>query len=206
MNKDPPEKKRKKKCKKLQQMQINADCFTTKFISEEANACSNPIDFFFLLSSLFSEEFFTLIVTKTNLYALQNNQTLGITNYKMLAFIGGLLLSAHSLHSYKRIYWSSEDSVPKILRYSMQRDRFESILHSIHLVDITKYAKGDRAFKLRPILQHMKEKFLEHGGLSNPIIFGFKVWVLCSKHGYMHSFDLHLGKYLTSTKPSENIR
>lgn len=74
----------------------------------------------------------------------------------------------------------------------------------------------------------MQEKFLEHGGLEEhmsidesmipyygkhfakqfirgkPIRFGFKVWALCSKHGYMHSFDLYLGKSTTSAPPSVN--
>uniref|UniRef100_A0A0L8FHL2 PiggyBac transposable element-derived protein domain-containing protein n=1 Tax=Octopus bimaculoides TaxID=37653 RepID=A0A0L8FHL2_OCTBM len=90
--------------------------------------------------------------------------------------------------------------------------------YAVQKADNASTSGDNHAFKLRPLLDHLQKKFKEHGGLGEhlsvdesmipyygkhyakqfikgkPIWFGFKVWVLCSQHGYMHAFDLYTGK------------
>ena len=91
-------------------------------------------------------------------------------------------------------------------------------MRSIHLNDNFKIDPSDRLYKLRPFIQLLQEKFLEHSPgeeylsvdesmipyygkhyakqfiCSKPIRFGFKNWALCTSSGYMMAFDIYVGK------------
>lgn len=182
--------------------------------SDESMAAECPQDFFELF---FNEKLFEIVLQQTNLYALQNNKMLGVTIDELKVVIGGMLHSSICKLPNKKKYWASGDHVPKLLANSIRRDRFLDILHNLHFRDNT-LPTNDRAAKLRPFLDHLQEKFIQHGGFpehfaidesmipyfgkhfakqfirGKPIRFGFKMWALCSKGGYLHSFDLYLGK------------
>nr|XP_040563529.1 piggyBac transposable element-derived protein 3-like [Lepeophtheirus salmonis]XP_040563530.1 piggyBac transposable element-derived protein 3-like [Lepeophtheirus salmonis] len=108
----------------------------------------------------------------------------------------------------------------------MRRDRFIDILHNIHFHDNT-LETNDRASKLRPLIDHIQKKFIEHGGFpehlaidesmipyfgkhfakqfirGRPIRFGYKMWAMCSKGGYLDGFDLYMGK--NDETPIDNV-
>lgn len=120
--------------------------------------------------------------------------------------------------SHKRMYWSMDDDVPKLLSQSMRCNRFEQILRFLHLNDNIKNDRTDKLFKLRPYIEALNSSFKRHGGLDEnisidesmipyygkhyakqyikgkPIRFGFKNWDLCSSSGYLVSFEVYTGK------------
>lgn len=210
-----PSKKRKtnrKWTKDLPKNITNFEC--TKPISDQAKEAKTPTDYFelFLTSDLLD-----LIVEQSNNYALQKNRTLNVTRNEIKLFLGGLFLSSISPLPNKKKYWSSGDHIPKILSNSIRRDRYLDILHNLHLVD-NSVSSSDRSYKLRPLFESLQNSFKEHGGLEEhlsidesmipyfgkhfakqfirgkPIRFGFKMWALCCKGGYLVSFDLYMGK------------
>ena len=188
-------------------------CITTP-LSKEALLAESPQEFFELF---FDENLFTEIAIQTNLYASQKNKKLEVTVNELKVFIGGMLLSAICPLPNKKKYWASEDHVPKLLSNSMRRDRFLDIMHHLHFQDNT-ISTEDRAAKLRPLMDNLQRKFIKHGGFpeylaieesmipyfgkhfakqfirGKPIKFGYKMWALCSNGGYLHSFDLYMGK------------
>lgn len=70
----------------------------------------------------------------------------------------------------------------------------------------------DHAFKLGPLLDHLQWKYIPYHGnhfgeqfiKGKPISFGFKVCIFCSRHGYIHAFDLCTGKKDSFSK-TENV-
>lgn len=191
-----------------------ADSFAVESISEEATQAKEPAEF---LELFIDEDLLKLICEQSNLYALQNNKTLNVTPEEIKVVLAGMFLSSITPVRNKKLYWSSEDHVPHILANAMRRDRFLDILHNIHFSDNT-VQSTDRAYKLRPLLTHLSKAFQYHGNLEEflsidesmipyygkhyakqfirgkPIRFGFKMWALCSKYGYLHAFDMYMGK------------
>ena len=99
----------------------------------------------------------------------------------------------------------------------MIRNRFCEILQNLHFADNRKDDKTDKAFKMRPVIDHLNSKFFEvlsndsekridehmvkfkgRSGMkqyikSKPIKWGFKFWFRCSsKSGYLYQMDIYL--------------
>ena len=179
--------------------------------SEEAKTCATPLDFFMLF---FNNELIDHIFIQMNLYASQNNYPLDMSKEELLVVLGGLLMSGYAKYPKKRMYWSKETDVPTLLSESIRCNRFELILHHLHLNDNTLHDGSDKLFKLRPVLNMLEQSFKKHGGVDEnisidesygkhyakqfirgkPIRFGFKNWALCSSSGYMISFQIYAGK------------
>lgn len=200
--------------KTLPKFDLNTIC-GEKPPSEEASMAKTPMEFFQLF---FTEDLISKILDETNKYGLQKNNHLGVKVDELYTFLGGLLLSGYGKYPNKRMYWSNQDDVPKILQNSIRLNRFESILRSFHLNDNTVIDKEDRLYKLRPLITHLNQNFQKHGGLKEnisidesmipyygrhyakqyikgkPIRFGFKNWALCNNDGYLVSFDIYTGK------------
>ena len=131
---------------------------------------------------------------------------------------GGFLLSVYAKYPNKRLYWSKENGTPSIFAEAMRCNRFEIILHHIHFNENVAIDKEDRLYKLRLLLSHLSQKFLELVTLEEhlcndesmisyygrhyakqyirgkPIRFGFKHWALCTSTGYMLAFHVYVGK------------
>lgn len=183
--------------------------------SDEAMECESPLEFF---SLFFSDEVIEFICEQSNLYASQKNVNLNLTKEELLVVFGGMLMSGYAKYPNKRMFWSREDDVPKLLSESMRCNRFEQILRFIHLNDNTTLNPDDKLYKLRPIIDALNTSFANHGGLDEklsvdesmipyygkhyakqfirgkPIRFGFKNWAICSSSGYLISFDIYCGK------------
>lgn len=112
-------------------------------------------------------------------------------------------MSGYAKYPNKRMYWSMDDDVPKLLSQSMRCNRFEPIIRFLHLNDNIKNDRSDKLFKLRPYIEALNSSFKRHGGLDlnisidesmipyygkhyakqyikgKPIRVGFKNWALC---------------------------
>ncbi|KAK9745018.1 Transposase IS4 [Popillia japonica] len=112
---------------------------------------------------------------------------------------------------------------------TMRRDRFKQILQFIHCADNTNIDKEDKLYKLRPFINLLQKKFKEqfvpvenldfdeamikyygkHGCKQfikgKPIRFGFKVWSLNTKDGYLLNFDIYQGKSPTTSEQNKRL-
>lgn len=194
---------------------VNSSKPNLKRINEDILASSDELD---LLKLFLTDDFIEHIMSQTNLYAQQKNETLNMSKSELWVVLGALLLSGYAKYPNKRLYWSRECDTPSILSDAMRCRRFEAILHHFHLNDNSKIDPNDRLYKLRPMLDHFSKKFLELSVLDEhlsidesmipyfgrhfakqyikgkPIRFGFKNWALCSSAGYMYAFDVYMGK------------
>ncbi|CAF2747250.1 unnamed protein product [Lepeophtheirus salmonis] len=143
----------------------------------------------------FDEELLSEIVFQTNLHAFQKSKNLDFTISELIVFIGGLLLSATCPLPNKRKYWSSKDNVPKLLANSMRRDHFIDILHNIHFHDST-LETNDRASKLRPLIDHIQKKFIEHGGFPEQLATDENNDITTKSVVKEHGYGRQLNKYL----------
>lgn len=173
------------------------------------------------------------MVSETNRYAreklagsperLANFQP--ITRNEFQAFLGiNVIMGMNRLPSVA-MYWSSDDFFGNQgIKKVMPRNRFEEIRKFLHFNDSSKEAaRGepgyDRLFKVRPVLDHVRNKFQSsfnptknisvdegmiafRGRLSfrqympaKPTKYGIKVWMAAdSSNGYVLNFDVYLGK------------
>lgn len=72
---------------------------------------------------------------------------------ELYVVFGALLLSGYAKYPNKRMYWSPDNDVPKILADSMRLNRFEQIIRNLHVNDNSKIDKDDRLYNLRPIIE-----------------------------------------------------
>ncbi|KAG5882698.1 hypothetical protein JTB14_011333 [Gonioctena quinquepunctata] len=100
---------------------------------------------------------------------------------------------------------------------AMKRDRFLQICRFIHFADNTAVDPDDRMYKIIPLTDYLKDKFLEHfvpepnlydestiryygrHGCKQfirgkPIGFGYKIWCLNKPCGYSVNFEIYQGK------------
>lgn len=122
----------------------------------------NPIDYF---NMMFGEESIALLANQSNLYSVQknSNKPLGVTQHEMKQFIGILLMTGVYSFPQQRFFWMQDTRVQSISSV-MPRDRFLNIKSNLHVVDNTNQPNNndpnvDRAFKVRPLLDIVKENF-----------------------------------------------
>ena len=171
-----------------------------------------------LFELFWDEELLQLIETEIVKYALfKNAADPKITVDELKVFIGIMILSGFNLRNSRFDYWSSSevmrcDAVIK----AMRRDRFTEIMRFFHVKDNTELDREDKYTKIRPLLSHVKSKFMQHFvpdgshlsidemmieyfGRSNlkqahrikPIRFGYEVFGLCTPEGYLIALSLY---------------
>lgn len=120
-------------------------------------ANTRPIRYF---EKFFTDEVFELIVTQTNLYAIQQN-IIGWTpvdGREFKAFLGILIIMGYHVLPSIDLYWSSDpDFRVNEIASTMTAKRFKQILRCLHLNDNTQCPartspEFDKLFKLRPLL------------------------------------------------------
>ncbi|KAH9362367.1 hypothetical protein HPB48_018019 [Haemaphysalis longicornis] len=106
----------------------------------------------------------------------------------------------------------------KLVYNAMRRNRFVEIIRFLHCADNTSLTQSDKLTKLRPLMTLLKAKFQHHfqpvRQLSydesmieyydrhgckqfirgKQIRFGYKVWCLNAKNGYLANFEVYQGK------------
>ena len=125
-------------------------------------------------------------------------------------------------------YWRVDNLIGNDgIQNTMIRNRFCEILQNLHFADNRKDDKTDKAFKIKPVIDHPNSKFSEvlsndseqsinehmvkfkgRSGMkqyikSKPMKWGFKFWSCCqSKSGYLYQMDIYVGRKQT---PELNI-
>ncbi|XP_044766308.1 piggyBac transposable element-derived protein 3-like [Coccinella septempunctata] len=166
------------------------------------------------------EDIIQLIVDESNKYALFCNKPHpNISEDEMKCVIAILIVTGYNELPGRDYYWDSKaDMKNALVCDSMRRDRFRQILKYLHCSDNTKPHSEDKMWKLRPLMDLLKRKFIDNwipeqqldydesmikyfGKHSckqfirgKPIRFGYKMWCLNSTSGYLVNFDLYQGK------------
>ena len=176
----------------------------------------DPKDYFELF---FDDALISLIVNKSNLYAAQKNKNLQVTDKEMRCYLGILMLSGYVTVPRKRMYWeNSSDTKNKLVVQAMRRDRFFDIMSNLHFADNTNLDQDDKYAKLRPLINHLNEKFKKYGPIEEfysfdesmceyfgrhpskqfmrgkPIRVGYKNWCATTTLGYLLCFEFYQGK------------
>lgn len=122
------------------------------------------------------------------------------------------------------MYWAEETRINKVADI-MSRNRWEFIKSNVHLNDNLKALPldnpdRDRLYKVCPIIDHMKQKFLAIPMLQmlsvdeqivpfkgrsslktynpkKPVKWGYKIFVMFDSHGLVHDFMFYAGTITT---------
>ncbi|XP_046404683.1 piggyBac transposable element-derived protein 3-like [Ischnura elegans] len=162
--------------------------------------------------------------------ALQNFRNLNITAAEIKFFLGILILSGYNNVPSKRDYWdSSGDLRNEFVVNAIRRDRFLQIFRFLHCTNNCQPHAEDKMWKLRPIMNMLKNRFLamfcpeEHLDFDEcmieyfgrhpckqflrgkPIGFGHKVWSLNTTAGYLVNFDVYQGRNPASNSEYEKM-
>lgn len=161
--------------------------------------------------TFFDDELLTLITKQSSKYAeYLEKPDPKITIEELKVFIGILIISGYSVQSRFESYWSNDTDLRNERIYkAMRKNRFKQITQFLHFKDMNEPNTDDKIWKLRPLTDHLKKKFLQnfhpeqdlsydesmieyfgrHGMKQclkeKPIPFGFKVWSLCTTAGYL---------------------
>ena len=185
---------------------------------------TNPMTYF---RKFITDEILESIVSQSNLYAIQKdpNKPLGLTKRELEQWLG-LLFHFSIMHlPQTRLHWSFNYPC----RYNfvsdvMSRDRWERIKACLHLRDNNDPVNGDKLFKVRPLVDHLRNIFSSINKSQNLCVdeqmipfkgrhhikqyiksklkkWGFKIFVLAGVDGFIYDFIPYTGKILPSDLP-----
>ena len=190
-------------------------------IQPNLNETVSPIENFPLVTGL--DELLELTAEKSNLHAHQNGRNFTVTKEELKAFLGiNFVMAINKLPTIAE-YWRVDNLIGNDgIQNTMIRNRFCEILQNLHFADNRKDDKTDKAFKMRPVIDHLNWKVSEvlsknseqsidehmvkfKGGSgmkqyikSKPIKWGFKFWFRCSsKSAYLYQMDIYLRRRKT---------
>ena len=185
------------------------ECHLVPEIHPNINETVSPMEIFPLVTSL--KELLELRVEEANLYTHQNGRSFTVTKEELKAFLGiKLVMAVNKLPAIAK-YWKVDNLIGNDgIQNTMIRKRFCEILQNIHFEDDRKDDKKDKAFKKRPVIDHLNLMFSEvllndseqsmdehmvifksRSGMkqyikSKPIKWGFEFLFCCSiKNGYL---------------------
>lgn len=185
----------------------------------EFNEVDCPIYYF---KHFFCDSVLNNIVEQSNLYSVQKNpnRPLGTNLKEIEQFLGiCIYMSVYGLPC-SRMYWENGTRIDKVADI-MSRDRWQFIKSCIHLNDNSEMLplndpNRDKLFKVRPLLDKIKEKFialpkpqmlsvdeqivpfkgkssLKQYNPKKPVKWGYKLFVLCDSSGLVHNFYFYTG-------------
>lgn len=195
-------------------LQCNPHVFPEKNFSKYRSL--SAIEVFELFANY---EVIKLLVEENNRYALfVNCPDPKISFEEMKCFLAILIVSGYDNKPSKKSYWDSGEDLRNTAVYNaMRRDRFIQIMKFLHCADNPKLDPSDKMTKLRPLINEIKKNILEnyipdkeidydesmieyfgrHGCKQyirgKPIRFGYKVWSINSKNGYLINFEIYQG-------------
>lgn len=173
----------------------------------------------YIFDLFFDDEVINFTVTMTNLYAMQRGKpTFSVTADEIRGVLAILLLSGYVQLPSRRMFWENSDDVHNPAVSSiMSVNRFEEILRYLHFADNKNLAAGDKMAKIRPLYCRLNERFLlfwppeqdldvdesmipyygKHSAKQfikgKPIRFGFKLWCLNTRLGYLVQCEPYQG-------------
>lgn len=190
---------------------------TEELICKRGDPNFTAVDWFELL---FSEEVVNIIVEMSNLYALQRNHSLNLTEKEVRVYIAVLLLTGYLTPQNIRMYWEiKSDTHNEAVANAIRRNRFLEIHQYLHLSDNTNLPENDKFGKVRKYLTTLSNNFVSnyenassshiavdetmvpyygrHGTKQHihgkPIRFGYKLWSAASRNGYLICFEPYQG-------------
>ncbi len=172
-----------------------------------------------LFEKFFDDGIMNLLLEQTKCYALfKNCSDPKVSIDELKCFLAILILTGYNELPGKRFYWDTECDMRNDLVYnSMRRNRFLEISRFLHFADNNRPNPLDKIWKLRPLMDRVKNKCLElfepeehlcydesmvkyfgrHGCKQfirgKPIRFGYKIWCLNSPSGYIVNFEMYQG-------------
>lgn len=172
-----------------------------------------------LFEMFFDEEIMRFLLEESTRYAFfLNCADPKISMSEMKCFLGILIVSGYCEVPGKRFFWDVRSDMRNEMVYnSMRRNRFLEICRFLHFSDNNYPDASDKIWKLRPLMDRIKTKFLnffepeEHlcydesmvkyfGRHSckqfirgKPIRFGYKIWCLNTPSGYLVDFEMYQG-------------
>jgi len=171
-----------------------------------------------LFELFFDDAVIDNIVEMSNLYAIQKSKQLDVTPSEIRLVIAILLISGYVPLVNRRMFWEScEDVHNAAVSSALTVNRFEEILRYLHVCDNTHLDASDKLSKLRPLFVMLNERFVQNWSIEQdisvdesmvpyygrhsskqfirgkPIRFGFKVWCLNSRLGYLIQCDPYQG-------------
>lgn len=203
----------------------NLDDFTSNSgrgdTEEVVQKCGDPnlsaVQWFELL---FTDELVKNIVEMSNLYAMQRNHNLNMSEKELRVYVAILLLTGYMTPKNIRMFWEiKSDTHNDAVANSMRRNRFLEIHQYLHLCDNTNLPENDKFGKVRKYLSTLSNNFTlqyENAASSHisidetmvpyygrhstkqhihgkPIRFGYKFWSAASRNGYLITFEPYQG-------------
>ncbi|KAG8201208.1 hypothetical protein JTE90_019847 [Oedothorax gibbosus] len=172
---------------------------------------------FMFFSYFFPDELFQHIAEQTSLYSAQKriNQPVKIEPNDIRKYLGICILSSVAKFKNIRLFWNPVVGIDLVSR-TMSLNNFELIRQFLHLNDNTLCDSEDKLFKLRPVIDILKEKFLsipmeeslcvdeqmcatkarhhmKQYMPKKPHKYGFKLFVLAGVSGYAYNFEVYTG-------------
>lgn len=170
-------------------------------------------------------EIIQLLLAESRKYALfcsESDPKISIEEMKCVIAI--LIVTGYNELPGRDFYWDSKKDMKNILGGdSMRRDRFRQILKYLHCADNTQPVLGDKMWKLRPLMDLFKRRFIDNwipeqqlnydesmikyfGKHSckqfirgKSIRFGYKMCSLNSLSGHLVNFEIYQGKTQSQT-------
>jgi hypothetical protein len=228
-SKEPPAKKGKTIVnRKWRHKDITAKPVRESTVPDFVLDKDNPIEFF---EMFLDGDVYELLRSSTEKNAIAKGQVnFRITTEEVKNFIGILLLSGYNSVSRYRLYWDqSVDTHHPGVAACMTRNRFEEILRYYHACDNTQLPSNDKFAKVRPLWDMMNERWLKyfpgdkhlsvdesmvpyfgkHGTKQHihgkPIRFGYKIWSLCTRLGYLIYGEPYQGAKTGNTNPNLGV-
>ncbi|XP_044213985.1 piggyBac transposable element-derived protein 3-like [Thunnus albacares] len=189
--------------------------FSGPAITDDAVSLHTPLEYF---QKFVSEDMIQALTKNTNEYSFQKSGTSINTNTKEIEKMIGMYLKMGLMQmSGVCMYWETDTRYPPVSDV-MPRNRFQSLLTSLHFVNdlkVSETEKKDKLWKLRPWLDSFREKCLqvvpeEHNSVDEMMIpfkgkfsnikqymrgkpqpWGFKLWVRTGSSGMLCDFDVH---------------
>lgn len=185
----------------------------------------SPLQYF---KKFVNSEMIKNITYQTNLYSTQKSgSSINTNDNEIEQFLGiHLIMSIIKMPAYK-MFWNQRTKY-SIVADNMSRNRFEKLRSNIHFADNTfclssNDPKHDKLFKVRPFLDAIKSNFklieveeflsideiiipfkgrstMKQYNKAKPHKWGIKVFALASKSGFVHDFEVYVGKNTVSSK------
>ena len=129
------------------------ECDVMPEIQPNLNETVSPIEIFSLVTNL--EVLLELIVGQSNLNARLDGRNFTVTKEELKAFLGINCVMAISKLPTVAEYWRVDNLIGNDgIQNTMIRNRFCEILQNLHFAENRKGNKTDKAFKMRPVMDH----------------------------------------------------
>ncbi|XP_068086364.1 piggyBac transposable element-derived protein 3-like [Anabrus simplex] len=183
------------------------------------------------LCLFWDDQIINTIVNETKRYAMfKGNHNFDVDVNEIRLLIAILLLSGYCTVARHRLYWDSgADTYHPGVAGAILRNRFEELLRYLHISDNNTLNPNDKFAKVRPLWDHVNVKWLKffpkdaylsidetmvpyfgrHGTKQHienkPVRFGFKVWSMCSRLGYLVQAEPYQGASTGNTNPDLGV-